>query len=81
MQPQRQDMVLKKGGKLVLIRNGEEKSMDTVMTLSNGARVAIDGTVTMPDGTSRMLMDGEALTLDGEPTTAVDMQAGDKVDD
>jgi hypothetical protein len=75
-----QDMIMKKNGRAVLVRNGEEKPMDLVMTLSNGARVAMDGTVTMPDGTSRMLMDGEAITLDGEPTTAVDMGAKDKVD-
>jgi hypothetical protein len=48
--------------------------MDLVMNLSDGTKVAMDGTVTRPDGTSRILMDGEALTLDGEPTTLTDMQ-------
>jgi len=47
-----------------------------VMHLSNGARVAMDGTLTTPDGTSRMLMDGEAITLDGEMTTVEDVKAG-----
>ena len=74
------DMVLKKDGKMMVMRHGEMKPLDIVMTLENGARVAMDGTVTMPDGTSRMLMDGEALTMDGEPTTAVDSQAGDEMD-
>ena len=75
MESQQQDMIMKKDGKAILYRNGEEHPLDLVMTLSNGARVAMDGTVTMPDGTSRMLMDGEAITLDGDPTTAVDRGA------
>ena len=72
------DVVVKRKGKMMVIRHGEEKSMDMVMNLNNGARVAMDGTLTMPDGTSRMLMDGEAMTMDGEPTTAVDTHADDK---
>lgn len=75
------DIILMKDGKVMLVRNGEEKEMELVMSLSNGARVTIDGTVINPDGTSRRLMDGEAITLDGEPTTAVDKGAKDKVDD
>jgi hypothetical protein len=75
------DMVLKKGGKMMVVQHGEMKPLDMVMTLDNGARVFMDGTVTMPDGTSRMLTDGEALTMDGEPTTAVDSQAGNKMDE
>lgn len=73
LEPQ-QDMVVMQKGKMMVVRRGEIKPMDLVMNLSNGAKVAMDGTVTFPDGTSRMLMDGEALTLDGEPTTFADMQ-------
>lgn len=78
-----QDMVFKKDGEMMIVRFGEMRRMeDMVMNLSNGTRVAMDGTVTMPDGTSRMLMDGEALTLDGEPTTLADqgIHPGDKDD-
>ncbi len=73
------DMVLMKDGKMMVVRHGEMKPLDMVMTLENGARVAMDGTVTMRDGTSRRLTDGEALTLDGEPTTAVDMHMKDRM--
>jgi hypothetical protein len=75
------DMVLKKDGKMMVVRHGEMEPLDMIMTLDNGARVFMDGTVTMPDGTSRMLTDGEAITMDGEPTTAVDSQAGNKMDE
>ena len=30
----------------------------------------------MPDGTSRVLIDGEAMTLDGEMNTVEDLRAG-----
>ena len=71
------DMVLMKDGRMMVVRHGEMKPLDMITTLDNGARVAMDGTVTMPDGTSRRLTDGEALTMDGEPTTAVDEQVDD----
>ena len=70
----KEDMVVMQGGKMMVVRHGEMKSMDMVVRLSNGARVAMDGTITMPDGTSRMLMDGEAITMDGEFTTLEDMK-------
>lgn len=70
-----QDLVMMKDGRMMVRRFGEVKPMDMVMALKNGIRVTMDGTIEMPDGTSRMLMDGEALTLDGEPTTVVDSDA------
>ena len=76
----REDMVAMKGSKMVVVRNGEMKPMDMVMTLSNGIKVAMDGTITMPDGTVRRLMDGEAITMDGEMTTLEDMKSGDAME-
>ena len=76
----REDMVAMKGGSMMVVRNGEMKPMNMVMTLSNGMKVAMDGTVTMPDGTSRRLMDGEAITMDGEMTTLEDMKSGDAME-
>jgi uncharacterized protein DUF6799 len=76
----KEDMVVMQGGKMMVVRHGEMKAMDMVVRLSNGARVAMDGTLTMPDGTSRMLMDGEAVTMDGEFTTMEDMKGGDAME-
>ena len=76
----KEDMVVMQGGKMMVVRHGEMKAMDMVMRLSNGAQVAMDGTITMPDGTSRMLMDGEAITLDGEFTTMEDMKGGNAME-
>lgn len=77
MQP---DMVMKKDGKMMVMRHGEMKAMEMVMTMPNGAKVMMDGTVMMPDGTSRMMMDGEAMTMDGEMTTMAE-HMGDMKDD
>ena len=76
----REDIVVMKGGKMMVLRNGEMKPMDLVMTLSNGAKIAMDGSVTMPDGTTRRLMDGEAMTMDGEITTLEDVKKGDAIE-
>ncbi len=79
----REDLVMMKDGKMMMMRHGELKPLDMVVRLSNGARVTMDGTVTMPDGTSRMMMDGEAMTMDGEITTVEDMKdnLGNKQDE
>ena len=76
----KQDMVMMKSGTMRVVRNGEMKPMDMVMTLSNGTRVMMDGTLEMADGTTRRLMEGEAMTLDGEMTTVEDMKGGDAME-
>jgi hypothetical protein len=68
------DMVMMKGGKMMVMRHGEMKPMDMVMTMPNGSKVMMDGTIMMADGTTRMMMDGEAMTMDGEMTTMEDMK-------
>lgn len=67
------DLVLMRKGKMMRVQHGEMKPMEMVVNLANGARVLMDGTIVMPDGTSRRLMDGEAVTMDGEMTTAEDL--------
>lgn len=68
-----QDVLVMRKGRLMRIRNGEELPVDMVVTFPNGGLVAMDGTLTLPDGTSRMLMDGEAVTMDGETTTVAEL--------
>lgn len=70
----KQDVVMMKDGKMMVIRHGELKAMDMVMVMPNGVKVMMDGTIMMADGTTRMMMDGEAMTLDGEMTTMEDMK-------
>lgn len=64
-----QDMVLKQGRRMLLRRLGEWMPMeDMVIALKDGTRVELDGT-------SRMLMHGEHITLDGELTSVADVSA------
>jgi hypothetical protein len=70
------DVVIMRKGKVMVRRHGDWHPLDMILPLSNGARVAMDGTLTMPDGTTRLLMDGEAMTLDGEMTTVEDLKEG-----
>lgn len=78
---EQQDMVCKRDGKMWVLRFGEWWPMeDMVMNLKDGTRVSLDGTVTLADGSSRMLMDGEGITLDGEPTTVADMNVDRDLD-
>ena len=61
-----EDMLMMKGGQMMVRKNGETMPMMMDMTLSNGAKVMRDGKVMMADGTSRMMIDGEAITMDGK---------------
>ena len=73
----KQDLVMMKDGKMMMMKNGEIKPMDMVVTMPNGTRVMMDGSIVSADGTTRMMMDGEAMTMDGEMTTLEDIKDKD----
>jgi len=74
------DMVLMKNGKMMVRQHGEMRPMDMAMTLENGTRVLMDGTVQMPDGTSHRMMEGDAMTMSGDMTTVQDMKTTGNMD-
>jgi NurA-like 5'-3' nuclease len=74
------DVVVMRKGKMMIRRHGEWAPLDMVMTLPNGGRVAMDGTLTMPDGTSRLMMDGEAITMGEIGETDTDDRNNEKDD-
>jgi hypothetical protein len=39
---------------------------DKELTLGNGAKVTVDGNVTMKDGTKMKMKEGDMMTMDGE---------------
>ena len=65
--PKTKDYVVMKEGKMLLVKNGKTTAMDKEMTLSDGTRVMSDGKVMMKDGSTKLLEEGETLTLDGKP--------------
>ena len=73
----REGMIMLKDGQVITVRNGELVLMEEETTMPDGTRVMPDGTVFLTDGKTRMLTEGETLTLDretdGAPADAEDM--------
>lgn len=55
-------------GRMMIVRKGELVVMDEGVLMNDGTRVLTDGMVIRTDGTTRMMMDGESIGIDGEVT-------------
>ena len=60
------DHIMMKDGKVMMIMQGKSMPTDKELTLSNGVKVTVDGTVTMQDGKKTMMKNGDMLGMDGE---------------
>jgi hypothetical protein len=60
------DHIMMKDGKVMMIKEGKGMQLDKELTLTNGSKVAVDGTITMKDGTKMTMKDGDMMTMDGE---------------
>lgn len=60
--------VTMKAGRMMVVRDGELVMMDEDVLMNDGTRVLMDGMVIRTDGTTRMMMNGETLGMDGEMT-------------
>jgi hypothetical protein len=61
------DGVMMKGGKMVRTTEGKEIGrMDRETTMSNGARVMMNGKMLMKDGKEVQLQEGQVVMLDGK---------------
>ena len=67
-----QDLVMMRDGRMMVERNGELMEMEEDLTMLDGTRVTMAGTIMMTDGTTRAMMDGEAMTMDGR---LIDMES------
>src|SRR5947208_3415592 len=56
-----------RNGKLTVLNEGMPIAED--ITLANGTKIMMDGTVMMQDGTNRALTDGECIEKDGSIIT------------
>ena len=59
------DCVMMEGGKMMVMKGGQNMAMDDNMTLSNGTMIMTDGTVKMKNGKTKMLKDGQMVFMDG----------------
>jgi len=61
------DGVMMKDGKVVRLSEGKEIGrMDRETTLSNGARVTMNGKILLKDGKETQLQEGQIVMLDGK---------------
>ena len=68
--PTMKDGAIMQGGKVVITRFGQTETVAAETTLPNGIKVSPDGTVTMQNGTTSMMKEGDYLSLSGRLTTA-----------
>ena len=61
------DHILFKDGKVTMMMGGKSMAADKEIALTNGAKVALDGTVTMKDGKTMKMKEGEMMGMDGAP--------------
>ena len=71
-------MVTMRAGRMMVVRDGELVAMEEDVLMNDGSRVLTDGTVIRTDCTTRMMMEGESLGMDGELT---DQEFQDEMDD
>lgn len=69
------DHMLMKGGKMMMMKDGQLMAMTETMTLPNGTQVMADGTCLMKDGKKMMLKEGQEIGTDGKMHTD-DMKGG-----
>lgn len=60
------DSVMMKDGKIVIVRNGKLFPMDLDMTMTDGTKVTTKGSVLRPDGTVHQMQEGEIINKTGE---------------
>ncbi|TGE09442.1 DUF6799 domain-containing protein [Hymenobacter fodinae] len=64
------DGFLMKDGKVMMTRDAHTDALTSETTLVNGTKIGADGTVTMSDGTTTKLQEGDYVSLTGRLTSA-----------
>jgi hypothetical protein len=58
--------LLMKNGQVMLVRSGQKNVLNRPMTLDNGTSVAQDGIVTMTNGKTKKLLEGQWIGMNGK---------------
>lgn len=64
----KEDMVMMRAGKMIMTINGEMLLMDMDVVTTDGIKVRTDGTIITPDGKTSMMMEDQAMIIDGVKT-------------
>jgi hypothetical protein len=68
-QRQIEDGLVKHGGAIMFIKNGQATKVEREMKLSEGITVQANGDVELKDGTKMTIQEGQMVTLDSKVTT------------
>ena len=61
------DGIMMEHGKMMMMKMGKPAGpMTSDMTMSNGTKVTMDGTIIMSDGSKDQMKDGEMMMMDGK---------------
>ncbi|GAA3938701.1 hypothetical protein GCM10022406_23610 [Hymenobacter algoricola] len=63
------DGAIMKEGKVFFTQQGQTSPVTQPVSLVNGTKIMADGSLTMADGTTAMLREGDVLSLSGRLTT------------
>ena len=66
MSKMKKDFFFMKDGKMMATKKGESMAMTNNVHLTNGSSIKIDGTIEMPDGSTKMLKEGQYIDIDGK---------------
>ncbi len=66
------DHVAMKNGKLLLVQDGEASAVDHEIAFPDGSKLLPDNTLRTSDGRLKRLIDGDLLTLGGQPLPSQD---------
>jgi hypothetical protein len=64
----KEDMVMMRAGKMIMTINGEMLLMDMDVVTTDGIKVRTDGTIITPDGKTSMMIEDQAMIIDGVKT-------------
>ena len=66
------DHIAVQEGKVIVVRDGQPKTLTEPMTCTNNLHLSPDGYAVYPDGLRKRLLDGQLFRLDGTPIQAED---------
>jgi hypothetical protein len=63
-------MLMMKNGQMLILRDREMIALSEDIILVDGTRIALDGRVTMADGTYQELVEGQSILVEDRTTTS-----------
>jgi hypothetical protein len=63
-------MLMMKNGQMLILRDREMLALSEDIILVDGTRIALDGRVTMADGTYQELVEGQTILVEDRATTS-----------